>query len=125
MPKIICPHCQKEFKKTKKELFPPKEIDPLVSKGIVDIMEVFVVNSKGSLSYAHKGHRTDAQKLIALFGAEQALSIAKMAILVLNQIPYDQFAPVITNPTALLNKFVQLNQYLKRHKDGGRVVEIK
>jgi len=100
---------------TKKELFPPKEVDQYVSKAIVDIIEAFI-EINPTLNYGHKGQRAAAETLFKQFG-EAALRMAKYAV----QIQGQPFSPTITSPMALVNKIGDLMVYHKRNTTGNTV----
>lgn len=60
---------------------------------------------KGSFNFGHKGYRRDAEKLIKLYGLEEACKMADQAIY---SNLTNRFAPVITNPTEMLSKLPKL-----------------
>ena len=118
MPKIKCPHCEKEFSMTKKELFPPKPVASGNVRAIVDMIEIFSEISP-AINYGHRGYRTDAGEIIGKLGVEKALNTAKFAVSIQGQ----PFAPTITTPTQLRHKLGDLIAYYKKNTSG-RTVHI-
>ncbi len=117
MVKIKCPHCEKQFTKTKKELFPPKPVDG-DHRAIVDMIEIFQ-EINPVINYGHRGYRKDAKFMIDKFGIDKALNTARLAV----QIQGQQFAPTITTPTQLRHKLGDLIAYYKKNETG-RTIEI-
>jgi hypothetical protein len=87
-----------------------KEDDPtrFVNK-IITIFREF----NPMLSYAHKGHRNAIFLLREIYGEEMAEDIVRMAI----KVQGEQYAPVITTPIELVNKFKKLELYVQNKKD--------
>lgn len=100
-----------------------KEIDTLAvataPAEIVSVIEAFDVLSKPN--YGNKTHRKAAEDLIHAYGVEKTLAAARYAV----SVQSERFAPVITNPYQLKQKFGELVAFKsRRDKSGMMVAEI-
>lgn len=72
------------------------------------------------LNYGHKGNRKAVEELIAKLGLEKTQKISEYAISVQGQ----DFAPVISTPFQLKEKFNALMEHYRKNKQAPKVVKL-
>jgi len=83
-----------------------------IDKKNITIMEVFhKINP--TINFGHKIHRNSINVLVDLFGYNEVLRLAQLAVSIQGQ----EYAPVITTPTELKNKIGKLGIYIKKENN--------
>jgi hypothetical protein len=114
----------KEQVKTKKEPITAAATPPQVTgedeclqvsgSAINQLLATFHDHGNSAIKFQNKTQRKDAAWLIKEKGLEQAIEIARFALLVRGR----QYAPVITNPSQLRDKLASLEAFGHRLKNG-------
>ena len=73
------------------------------------VMKIFYAYNP-AINFANKSLRLSAEELIRKFGEEETVKLSEIAVGIQGQ----EFAPTITNPTELKNKFGQLRSFIGR-----------
>jgi hypothetical protein len=79
------------------------------SDGVKELMDIFY-KTNPTLNWANKTYRTSAKFLIEKFGAQETLMLAQLAVALQGK----QYAPQITNPWELKEKFLKIKLYFDR-----------
>ena len=83
------------------------------------LLDIFYQEFKDQKVFKHRGHRQSAEFLIDKHGIDKAIQYANAALKVRNM----QFAPVITTPTELRDKFPKLVTFFQRERSrSGQIV---
>lgn len=85
-----------------------KAVDP-----INQMFEIFYKTINPTINFANSAYRKACETLIEKIGLEKTLIAAKYAISVQDK----RYAPVITNPLQLLNKYGELQAYYSKEKN--------
>jgi hypothetical protein len=99
-----CARCVKYYaaKAAKREgLIVPNEVNV--------VLDIFYNSVNPFVSYAHAGNRKAVLDLVARLGLEKTVKVAEYAVAVQGK----QFAPVITTPMQLREKFAALMKFYK------------
>lgn len=94
-------------------------LQPAVADEINQIFEVFFKTVNPAIQYQNKTHRNSAQELIKKVGFEKAINAAKFSVSIQDQ----KYAPTITNPYQLLNKYGELQAYYA--KNNNKITTLK
>lgn len=90
---------------------PPKgEDETVINKQVAEIIDVFKKTVSPTLTFGHVGQRSAARRVIEAVGFDRALSAARFACAVLGK----DFAPTITKPSELENKYGALQAFYAR-----------
>lgn len=114
-------HKEDNYKKTKqedKDIAPPAletTVDDSDSKSIAEVFDIFRTSINPTVNFGNKTQRSAALELVKKFGLEKTLAAAKAAVAVHGR-PY---APVITDPYQLKEKFARLVSYWERENARG------
>lgn len=99
--------------KRKKEI--TKEINQATANAVGDINPIFSLFEKTinpTINYGNTSQRKALETLIQKVGLEKTINAVKYAI----SIQTDRYAPTITTPIQLLNKYGELQAYYARHQ---------
>jgi len=88
-----------------------KEINPLGDE-INKILGIFEKSINPTINYGNTTQRKAIETLIEKVGLERTIAATKYAI----SIQTDRYAPTITTPIQLLNKYGELQAYYQKHK---------
>lgn len=90
-----------------------KEVNtPSGRVNINPIFDVFKKTINPTLNYAHSSYRRAALDLVNKFGLEKSVKLAEYAVSVQNE----RYAPAISNPSQLKEKYPQLLKFYNSHK---------
>lgn len=81
--------------------------------GVKDIFKLFYQSINPTINFGNTNQRKSAQTLIETVGLEKAINATKFAI----SIQGTKYAPTITTPTQLLNKYGELQGYYKKNNN--------
>jgi len=98
----------------------PETMQPAVADETNKIFDIFYETINPAIRYQNKTYRNSAKELIAKVGLEKALNAAKYAVSIQNQ----NYAPTITNPYQLLNKYGELQGFYAKNINKSEVVKI-
>lgn len=107
------PMVNRPLHKRKKET--TKDITPATANAVGDINPIFNIFEKTinpTINYGNTTQRKAIQTLIEKVGLERTIAATKYAI----SIQTDRYAPTITTPIQLLNKYGELQAYYQKHK---------
>jgi len=82
-----------------------------LEKDVTQILKIFATLNP-MFNFGHKGYRLSAEKLIKKLGFGKVQKASLYAVSIQTQ----KFAPIITNPTQLLNKYAELQVYYAKHE---------
>lgn len=91
---------------------------------VIEIMEIFKTTINPTLDYGNKTQRSACEYLIETVGIDEVIGAAKFAVLIQNK----KYAPVITSPLQLKNKYGELKSYgqkMKESKGDAKLIKIK
>lgn len=109
-------HKEEHVKKNPKEditPLPPKGGDEGINRQVAEVMDVFVKTVSPTLSFGHVGQRNAARRVIEAVGFERALNAARFAVTIQGK----DFAPTITKPSELENKYGALQGFYRRESE--------
>lgn len=87
------------------------------SREVAQVIEVFQKTINPGINYGHRTHRAAVEWLVARYGLEKTLAMARYAVEVAGQ----EYAPTITNPSELKDKLGKLVIFKKKNGAPARV----
>lgn len=102
----------KQINNTINSIATAKAVEP-----VNQVFEIFYKSINPTINFANSAYRKSCEVLLEKLGLEKTIKAAKYAVSIQNQ----KYAPVITNPLHLANKYGELQAfYAKEHQTKGK-----